>query len=95
MENRLKIVGHKLCPYVQRVVILAEEKNILYERIDIELHDKPKWLLEKSPTGKVPMLLIGEKDILFESSVICDYLDEASKGSLQPDDLFQKARLRS
>ena len=32
-----KIVGHRLCPYVQRVVIVMIEKGIAFERIDIDL----------------------------------------------------------
>jgi len=88
----LKIIGHHLCPYVQRVVILMLEKNIAYQRIDIDLDNKPEWMLQYSATAKVPLLITIDNKVLFESQVICEYLDEISSGSLQPLDSFEKAR---
>jgi len=88
----LKIIGHHLCPYVQRVVILMLEKNIAYQRIDVDLDNKPEWLLQYSPTAKVPLLITTDDKVLFESQVICEYIDEISAGSLQPLDSFEKAR---
>ncbi len=85
------IVGHQLCPYVQRVVILMQEKQIPYSRTDIQLNNKPDWLLKISPTGKVPVLVVNDDKVLFESNVICDYLDEVSQNSLYPGDTFGKA----
>ena len=37
MPQRLRLISHKLCPYVQRAAIVAAEKHIDFERIDIEL----------------------------------------------------------
>ncbi len=89
------IIGHQICPYVQRVVILMEEKQIPYKRTDIELHSKPKWLQEISPTGKVPVLVVNDRQAIFESGVICEYLDEVSMGSLHPTDILEKAKHRA
>jgi glutathione S-transferase len=89
------IIGHSLCPYVQRVVILMEEKKINYRRTDIDLNNKPQWLLELSPTAKVPVLVVDEKTAVFESSVICEYLDEASEGSMHPDTHLTRAHHRA
>ena len=94
-KHNYHIIGHQICPYVQRVVILMEEKQIPYVRTDIELHNKPKWLEELSPTGKVPVLLVNEKQAIFESGVICEYLEEVSKGSMHPADILEKARHRA
>ena len=91
----LRIIGHHLCPYVQRVVILMLEKSIVYQRIDIDLDNKPEWLLQYSATAKVPLLITADDKVLFESQVICEYLDEVSAGSLQPIDSFEKARHRA
>jgi len=90
-----QIIGHHLCPYVQRVVILMLEKDIRFERIDIDLDNKPVWLIQHSPTAKVPLLIADNGRALFESQVICEYLDEISPGSMQPTDSFEKARLRA
>ncbi|KFN45057.1 hypothetical protein N789_03280 [Arenimonas oryziterrae DSM 21050 = YC6267] len=35
------LVSHALCPYVQRAVIALKEKQLPYERIDIDLKNKP------------------------------------------------------
>jgi len=94
-KNRFHIVGHQLCPYVQRVVILMEEKQIIYSRTDISLSNKPDWLINISPTGKVPVLVVNEDKVLFESNAICEYLDEVSSNSLYPNDKFDKATHRS
>ena len=94
-DNHYHIIGHSLCPYVQRVVILLQEKQIPYERTDIDLSNKPQWLLELSPTGKVPLLVVNENRVIFESNVICEYLDEISLGSLFPNDVLDKATHRS
>lgn len=92
---RLKLISHELCPYVQRSVIVLKEKSIPFVRADIDLADKPAWFTHLSPTGKVPVLLVGEQAPLFESAVICEYLDEITAGSLHPLDSFEKAQHRS
>jgi len=93
--KKLHIVGHNICPYVQRVNIVLQEKSIPYTRTDIELDNKPQWLTKISPTGKVPVLIVDEESVVFESSVICEYVDELSTSSLYPNDLLAKALHRS
>ena len=56
MFEKLRLVSHKLCPYVQRAVIVAAGKEIQFERVDIDLAEKPAWFLAISPTGKTPLL---------------------------------------
>lgn len=90
----LKLVSHNLCPYVQRAVITLHEKQIPHERAYVDLANKPDWFLEISPLGKVPLLLVGE-EVLFESAVICEYLDEVTPGSLHPDAPLLKAKHRA
>lgn len=58
MTASLKLISHKLCPYVQRAVIALKEKGVPFERIDIDLADKPDWFLKLSPLGKVPVLVV-------------------------------------
>jgi len=90
----LTLVSHHLCPYVQRAVIVLREKEVAYERVDIDLADKPAWFVALSPLGKVPLLRVGE-DVLFESAVICEYLDEVTPRSLHPRDPVDRARHRA
>lgn len=86
MCTRYKIIGHRLCPYVQRVVIAMLECGIPFDRVDIELHDKPGWLEDVSPLGRVPVLQAGEDTWLFESGSIAAFVDRQSGGRLMPED---------
>ncbi|GLR72985.1 glutathione S-transferase family protein [Agaribacter marinus] len=88
---KLELVTFALCPYVQRSIITLEEKNIPHNRIDIDLGNKPEWFKELSPMGKVPLLIVDDRHPLFESAVICDYLDEITPGSLQIHEPLEKA----
>ncbi|MBA3544411.1 MAG: glutathione S-transferase family protein [Chthoniobacterales bacterium] len=99
MAERLRLISHKLCPYVQRAVIVATEKDIPFTRIDIDFANKPEWFLEISPTGKVPVLDVTDSDgsahILFESAVIAEYLDEIAGVRLLPANPLRRARERA
>ena len=63
------------CPYCACVRILLAEKEIPFETVEIELENRPTWLYEKNPVGKVPVLEEGDF-VLPESRVIMDYLEE-------------------
>ncbi len=89
----LKLISHKLCPYVQRAVIALTEKGVPFERIDIDLANKPGWFLEISPLGKTPVLVVGDNAI-FESAVILEYLEETQASALHPTDALARAEHR-
>jgi glutathione S-transferase len=96
MNRTLRLVSHHLCPYVQRAIIALAEKGIAHERTYIDLAEKPAWFSALSPLGKVPLLLIDDTDVLFESAVICEYLEETSPGpKLHPRDPLERARHRA
>ena len=94
MTESLKLVSHKLCPYVQRAVIALTEKGVAFERIDIDLANKPDWFLNISPLGKTPVLLVGDHAI-FESAVILEYLEETEASPLHPSDPLRRAEHRA
>lgn len=93
MEN-FTLISHHLCPYVQRAAIVLAEKAVAYERKDIDLANKPDWFLKLSPLGKTPVLLVDDQPV-FESAVICEYLDETLAPRMHPADPLQRARHRS
>jgi glutathione S-transferase len=93
MATKLTLISHLLCPYVQRAIIVLEEKQIAYERVDIDLANKPDWFLNVSPLGKTPVLLVDGQAI-FESAVICEYLEETTPGPLHPQDPIVRAQHR-
>jgi glutathione S-transferase len=93
MSAKLKLISHKLCPYVQRAVIALTEKGVPFERIDIDLANKPDWFLALSPLGKTPVLQVGDTAI-FESAVILEYLEETQPKPLHPADPLTRAEHR-
>ena len=90
---RLTLISHDLCPYVQRAAIALAEKQVPYDRIDIDLSAKPDWFRQISPLGKTPVLKVDANPI-FESAVILEYLEETTPGPLHPTDPLQRARHR-
>ena len=94
MNSPFLLVSHALCLYVQRVAIVLIEKGLAFERRDIDLANKPDWFLQISPLGKTPVLLVGQEAI-FESAVICEYLDETTLPQLHPSDPMKRAKHRS
>lgn len=74
--NILRIISFKICPFVQRVTAALEAKGIPYSIDFISLKDKPKWFLEISPTGQVPVMVTESETPLFESDAIVEYIDD-------------------
>jgi glutathione S-transferase len=98
--SSLTLVSHHLCPYVQRAAIALAEKGVAFERVDIDLAAKPDWFRAISPLGKVPLLRIakpgGGEAVLFESAVICEYIEETQGGpALHPTDPIERAEHRA
>jgi glutathione S-transferase len=93
MAAPLELISHKLCPYVQRAVIALTEKGVPFERVDIDLSNKPDWFRAISPLGKTPVLLVGDVPI-FESAVILEYLEETQPKPLHPADPLRRAEHR-
>jgi glutathione S-transferase len=93
MSDRLRLISHKLCPYVQRAVIALTEKGVAFERVDVDLADKPGWFLAISPLGRTPVLQVGDTAI-FESAVILEYLEETQPKPLHPSNPMRRAEHR-
>lgn len=92
--TELTLISHHLCPYVQRAVISLSEKAAPFERIDVDLGNKPGWFKAISPLGKTPVLRVGDRAI-FESAVILEYLEETRPRPLHPIDPVMRAEHRS
>jgi RNA polymerase-associated protein len=82
------------CPYCARARILLAEKGVQYETVEIDLANRPSWLYEKNPLGKVPVFEEGDF-LLPESRVIMEYLEERyPEPPLLPSDSGERARVR-
>src|ERR671925_1730971 len=80
------------CPYCARVRIVLAEKGLAYETVEIDLSDRPAWLYEKNPLGRVPVLEEDGGLVLPESPVIMEYLEERfPEPALWPADPAERA----
>jgi glutathione S-transferase len=90
----MKLINADRCPYCARVRIALAEKGLDPEIVEVDLSDRPQWLVDLNPPrGRVPVLDDGFT--LPESEVIMAYLDERyAEPTLLPDDLAERARAR-
>lgn len=90
----MKVVDAARCPYCARVRIALAEKGIEYENVQVDLRNRPEWLIELNPpSGRVPVLRNGFD--LPESEVIMAYLeDRYPDPPLLPGDFETVARAR-
>ena len=84
------LIGSQTCPFVQRCLITLMIKKADFDIQFLDLANKPEWFLKLSPTSKVPMLLI-DGNVIFESTVINEFLNETLSPNLHPDDGIQRA----
>lgn len=83
------------CPYAARVRIVLAEKGIEVETVEIDLADRPAWLYEKNPAGRVPVIEEDGGDPLPESAVIMEFLEERyPEPALLPSDAADRAAAR-
>lgn len=90
----MRLISSRVCPYVQRVRILLSYAGIKCDIEHINLKNPPDWFGDVSPLKKVPVLQVGSVAI-YDSSIICDYLDDEFKLNLRPNDNLQRADMRS
>ena len=91
----LELISFKICPFVQRAVITLLHLEIPYSITYIDLGSPPEWFTQLSPFGKVPVLKIDQQDVIFESAIINEFLNDTHGGKLMPSDPIQRAIDRS
>ncbi|KAK8087897.1 glutathione-S-transferase theta- GST [Apiospora hydei] len=91
-EQPLKLFAGWFCPFVQRVWLALEEKGIPYQYIEVNPYHKGEQLMQANPRGLVPTLEVAPGRALYESTVLLQYLEEASGDD--GDGLFRRARAR-
>ena len=82
------------CPYAARARIVLAEKGLEVDVVEIDLSDRPAWLYEKNPAGRVPVLEEDDRP-LAESAVIMEFLEERyPEPALLPPDPADRAAAR-
>jgi RNA polymerase-associated protein len=83
------------CPYAARARIVLAEKGIDHELVEIDLSDRPAWLYEKNPKGRVPVIEEDDGTPLPESAVILEFVEERyPEPALLPADPADRAAAR-
>ena len=95
MATKYRLCSFKTCPWVQRAAIVLRAKDVPYDIVYIDRNNRPDWFRAISPHSKVPVLQIGEREALFESNAIAEYLDETVPPRLHPEDPLARARNRA
>ncbi len=74
----MKLLSSPLSPFGRKVKIVAMMKGVLdqiqVEKADTNVPDN-KELKQANPLGKIPALVLANGTQLFDSHVICEYLD--------------------
>jgi len=83
------------CPFAQRVNMSLIRSGMEYSKKVFTPMDMPENFSEISPLGNVPVLVVNNKDSIFESAVIADYIAQISPVSLEPEDETTKAQMRA
>ena len=90
----MKVFGISLSPYVRKVLLVCEIKQLDYEHAPVMPGNNDAEFRRASPFGKVPALIDGELKVS-DSSVICDYLEDNYPAvPTQPKPLELRARAR-
>ncbi|XP_004680517.1 PREDICTED: glutathione S-transferase omega-1 [Condylura cristata] len=91
-EGLVRVYSMRFCPFAKRTLLVLKAKGIGHEVININLKNKPEWFFEKNRLGLVPVLENSQGQLVCESAITCEYLDEAYPGrKLFPEDPYEKA----
>ena len=71
-------------PFVRKVLVLAHETGLADRLTIVEANtnvvNRNEELAKDNPTGKIPAMVLDDGTVLFDSRVICAYLDSLHNG---------------
>ncbi len=81
--NAMQLYYSTTSPYARKVRVVAIEKGLdgLIALIDAMPWPDPSFVAAKNPLGKVPALIRDDGSALYDSPVICEYLDAMGEGA--------------
>jgi glutathione S-transferase len=74
----MKLIGSTSSPYVRKVRIVLADKKLDYEFTLEDVWSAHSIIQEHNPLGKIPCLIVDDKEALFDSRVLAEYLDTLS-----------------
>lgn len=93
--QKLKLISFPICPFAQKTIITFNLKGAEFDVEYVDPSKKPAWFYDFSPSWKVPILVVDDNNVIFESDVINEYIDETITPSLLPQDPLNKAWVRA
>ena len=91
----MKLLYTPNSPYARKVRIVAIEKHIDVELIQVVLSEPDNLAQYYNPLGKVPVLLLDDGEALYDSRVIAEFLDHRTPvAHLIPQDTTSKIAVR-
>jgi glutathione S-transferase len=81
--SHMQLLYSPTSPYVRKVRIVAIEKGLdsRIELVDAAPYPDPTVAAALNPLGKVPALRLDDGSVLYDSPVICEYLDTLGDGA--------------
>jgi glutathione S-transferase len=82
-------------PFGWKVRVVLAEKNVPYEAVEPKDKMNDPEFARMNPYRKTPVLELGDGRAVYESTVICEYLEEAYPDpAMLPKDPYERARVR-
>ena len=78
----MKLHHSPASPYVRKVRVAAHELGV-YDRLDLieaTVRNVVEQVSPDSPLAQIPTLVLDDSTVLYDSTVICDYLDTLNEG---------------
>lgn len=86
----MKIFYSAASPFVRKTMIVADELGVVdrIERLPAAASpvNRDRSIIPFNPLGQVPTFITDDEQVLFDSKVICEYLNTTFKGKLFGDD---------
>lgn len=85
-------------PYARKARVAAHELGILdrIHMVEVDPRDPATGLWERNPLAKIPVLVLDDGTAIYDSPVICEYLNEQiGDGSLLPAEPAARWRIRT
>jgi glutathione S-transferase len=80
----MKLYSHSVSPFARKARIIAHELGIKLEIVPIESARKDTNLRQVNPLKQIPVLVLDDGSSLFDSPVICEYLNHTGGGKFFP-----------
>ncbi len=77
----MKLIASYTSPYARKARIICAERNIQFEMVEDNPWNADAKIRAANPLGRVPALVLANGTALFDSRVICEYLDETFPGA--------------